>query len=111
MQGEDDLDFKIEIDSSRENDKNNVQSIGSNDRKHGQSAIVSIESGKKGYYPKFLKESSHPGFCILHLAFKTVALLSYLLMGLVMKDKTFCFILVVSLCAVDFWVTKNLTGR
>merc|ERR1712061_647497 len=26
-------------------------------------------------------------------------------------DKTFCFIFVVSLCAVDFWVVKNLTGR
>ena len=66
---------------------------------------------QKKYVPKFLANSAHPGFCLLHLTFKTLALVSFLLLGMIMDDKTFCFIFVVSLCAVDFWVTKNLTGR
>ncbi len=47
MQGEDDLDFKIEIESPRENDKNNVQSIGSNDRKTQNQRLYQLKAGRK----------------------------------------------------------------
>ena len=105
---DEDLDFKIEMESPR--NSNESTSMGSS-KKENASAVVSIESGKKGYTPKFLQGAAHPGFCILHLVFKVLAIAAYLLLGLVMNDKTFCFILVVTLCALDFWVVKNLTGR
>ena len=108
MNEEEELDFKIEMESPRKD--NESTSMGSS-KKENSSAIESIESGKKGYTPKFLKGASHPGFCILHLVFKVLAISAYLLLGLLLDDKTFCFILVVSLCALDFWVVKNLTGR
>ena len=62
-------------------------------------------------YPKFLEGSSQPGFCLLHLAFKTAAILCYILLGLFVKGKSLVFIVVMILCAFDFWVVKNLTGR
>ena len=111
MQGEDDLDFKIEMESPRATEENNVKSMGSTKKQNSKSALVGGEGGKTGYYPKFLQESAHPGFCILHLSFKVLALVSFLVMGMILDDKTFCFIFVVSLCAIDFWVVKNLTGR
>jgi len=61
--------------------------------------------------PKFLSGATHPGFCLLHFSFKVAALLCYILLGIFMSDKTLCFIVVVILCAFDFWVVKNLTGR
>ena len=68
-------------------------------------------AGMKGYYPKFLNAAAHPGFCMLHLSFKVLGLVIYLLFGLFTSDKTLVFILTVILSAFDFWVTKNLTGR
>lgn len=62
-------------------------------------------------YPKFLEGASHPGFCVLHLAFKVAAILSYVLLGLFVKGTSLVFIVVMTLSAFDFWVTKNLTGR
>ena len=108
MQEEDELNFKIEMESPRAGTESTSMGSTKNEQ---ESAVVSIENGKKGYVPKFLQGSAHPGFCILHLVFKVLALAAYLLLGLVMDDKTFCFIFVVSLCALDFWVVKNLTGR
>jgi len=32
-------------------------------------------------------------------------------LGMVLSDKTICFIIVTTLCVIDFWVVKNLTGR
>ena len=58
-----------------------------------------------------MQGAAHPGYCMLHLAFKLSALVFYLILGIFMNDKTFCFLIVVILTALDFWVTKNLTGR
>ena len=67
--------------------------------------------GKKKFVPRFLQGAAHPGFAALHLGFKLGAVLSYIMLGLLVNDKTFCFIVVIILSAIDFWVVKNLTGR
>merc|ERR1712117_462539 len=69
-----------------------------------------VIDGQK-FVPRFLQGAAHPGYCMLHLAFKLAALVFYLILGLFMDDKTFCFLIVIILSAFDFWVTKNLTGR
>ena len=108
MQGDDDLDFKIEMESPRDTEQTAIKSQGSTKQ---QNSEPDVAGPRAKYVPKFLANSAHPGFCILHLTFKTLALASFLLLGMIMDDKTFCFIFVVSLCAIDFWVVKNLTGR
>jgi len=48
---------------------------------------------------------------MLHIAFKLLAMASYLVLGLLIDDKTFCFLIVIILSAIDFWLVKNVTGR
>lgn len=59
----------------------------------------------------FLSGAAHPGYCVLHFAFKLVAIILYLVLGMLLTDKTICFIVVTTLDVCDFWVVKNLTGR
>jgi hypothetical protein len=61
--------------------------------------------------PKFLKNTSHPGFCILHFIFKLGAFLSYLLLNIFLNNLVLTYIIVIIFLAFDFWVTKNITGR
>ena len=61
--------------------------------------------------PRFLNKAAHPGYCMLHIGFKLIALLCYLVLGLLIDDKTFCFLVVIIVSAVDFWIVKNVTGR
>eukprot|EP00398_MALV-I-01_sp_L67-1_P000241 gene241-450_t len=56
-----------------------------------------------------LQQSSHPGVCIAHFAFKLPALVVYLFGG--MFGYTLTFILVTLLLAFDFWTVKNISGR
>jgi hypothetical protein len=48
---------------------------------------------------------------MLHMSFKVLAFLSYILLGLFVKGKSLVFILVMIFTAFDFWVVKNITGR
>lgn len=61
--------------------------------------------------PNFLKETSHPGFCILHFIFKLCSLISYLLLNIFLGNLVLTYIIVIVLVVIDFWVTKNITGR
>ena len=49
--------------------------------------------------------------CFFHLLFKLLALFFYMFFGLFDNDKTLCYILVITMCAFDFWTVKNVTGR
>ena len=61
--------------------------------------------------PKFLKESAHPGFCVLQFIFKLGALVSYLLLNIFISNLVMTYLMVIIFLVFDFWVTKNLTGR
>ena len=70
-----------------------------------------LSGTKKKLIPRFLQGAAHPGYCMLHIVFKISALASYILLGLLIDDKTFCFLVVIILSALDFWLVKNVTGR
>lgn len=114
---EGDLDFKIEI---GDNADEPMESTGSNKLKKatiesstesGKKPAAELTASQKKFVPRFLQGSAHPGYCILHLVFKILALICYLILGLLIDDKTFCFLVVIILSAIDFWVVKNVTGR
>jgi len=61
--------------------------------------------------PAFMKNASHPHICFWHLFFKFLALFFYMFFGMFASDKTLCYIFVITVCAFDFWVVKNVSGR
>lgn len=115
-----DLDFKIEIADDKEghydsmgSGKNNILQ-GSTNQAAAQAYVVpgeSLSDEQKKFVPRFLHGANHPGYCMLHIGFKLLALVCYLILGLLIDDKTFCFIIVIILSAIDFWLVKNVTGR
>ena len=58
-----------------------------------------------------LATSSHPKVALFHIAFKLAAMVCYVFFGVVSSDTTIMYIIVISLCACDFWTVKNVTGR
>ena len=68
-------------------------------------------NGQPGYYPEFLKKANHPCVCVWHFAVKIGAVVCYLLGGFFSDRYVAQFLSVVLLCAVDFWIVKNVTGR
>ncbi|KAI9224954.1 hypothetical protein BC828DRAFT_341004, partial [Blastocladiella britannica] len=55
--------------------------------------------------------SSHPVALFFHLAFRTAALLTYLLGFYLTGNFVIVFILCVLFLAFDFWTVKNVSGR
>uniref|UniRef100_A0A7S3CSL4 Golgi apparatus membrane protein TVP23 homolog n=1 Tax=Strombidium rassoulzadegani TaxID=1082188 RepID=A0A7S3CSL4_9SPIT len=49
--------------------------------------------------------------CLFHFLFKAMAIVFYIFFGLFSSDKTLCYIIVITLSALDFWTVKNVTGR
>jgi len=47
----------------------------------------------------------------MHFGFKLGAMISYLLLNLFVGNLVLVYIVVLILTIVDFWVTKNITGR
>lgn len=58
-----------------------------------------------------LTKATHPILCLLHLGLKLAAMFSYLFLYLIVSSQIYTFISVITLLAVDFWTTKNVTGR
>ncbi|KAJ3012519.1 Golgi apparatus membrane protein TVP23 A [Thoreauomyces humboldtii] len=57
------------------------------------------------------RQSSHPTALFFHLAFRSAALLTYLLCWLFTSNFVLPFVIIVLLLAFDFWTVKNVTGR
>uniref|UniRef100_A0A023FI10 Golgi apparatus membrane protein TVP23 homolog n=1 Tax=Amblyomma cajennense TaxID=34607 RepID=A0A023FI10_AMBCJ len=53
----------------------------------------------------------HPMAAFFHLAFRTVALLTYLLCRLFTDSFVSSFVCILLLLCMDFWTVKNVTGR
>ena len=52
----------------------------------------------------------HPVALLFHLAFKSAALLAYILCGFFSSSFITNFIVIVLLLSMDFWTVKNITG-
>ncbi len=94
---DDGLDFNIEMQQQPSTQESKAETVSKEE--------------KPSLMPKFLQGAAHPRYCILHFAFKVVALVFYIVLGLVLADQTIVFILVTTMHVFDFWVVKNITGR
>ncbi|KAL7322087.1 Golgi apparatus membrane protein tvp23 [Mucor circinelloides] len=71
-----------------------------------------LEAGRNnGAIRDYFQQSSHPVASFFFLAFRTGALLTYLLGSFFSNNFTLIFVLVILLLAFDFWTTKNVSGR
>ena len=68
-------------------------------------------SDRSNMVPKFIQQSSHPTACIFHILFKLLALLFFTIFGFFIEHKIYCYIVVLTLNAFDFWTVKNVSGR
>ena len=66
---------------------------------------------KLNLQPLLLNQSKHPSALILHLLFKTAALLMYIFGSWFTSSFIFIFVICIILLAFDFWVVKNISGR
>ncbi|CAD8161149.1 unnamed protein product [Paramecium octaurelia] len=64
----------------------------------------------EGYNFDYTK-SDHPSVALFHFAIKGIALAVYLFGGLFIREAWTLPEIVIVIGAVDFWVTKNITGR
>ena len=115
-----DLDFNIEV---GDNTDKPMESMGSGSNALGKPTTskgkgpkhqvpgAELSEKKKKFVPRFLKGAAHPGYCMLHVGVKLLALFFYIFLGLFLADKTFCFLVVIIVSAIDFWLVKNVTGR
>ena len=94
----DGLQFNIDMEKKGVNQQQTAQQINQ-------------DASSKKQLPKFLQGSSHPGVCILAFIFKGAAIASYLLLNVFIGNLVMTYITVILLCALDFYVTKNITGR
>jgi hypothetical protein len=58
-----------------------------------------------------IKKSSHPNICMFTIGFKFAAILSFILLDVFISSETLAYLIVILLGAVDFYVTKNISGR
>lgn len=65
-------------------------------------------------------ESAHPGVCIFHVLFKSIAIFMYVFGGWFTRNGqggtsgakfVTVAVIIILLLAADFWVVKNITGR
>ncbi len=87
------------ISSSMQNSNNNNQQYSSNGPRD------SID------FTNFLQHAANPGVVLFTLLFKTLAVVSFLLLGIFGVSDALVFIIVVILNAFDFWFVKNVSGR
>ena len=70
---------------------------------HSTSSTSSIKN--------FIKNAAHPGVCLLIIITKSLAFLSFVMLGIVLNSDTVVYLIVILLGACDFWITKNIAGR
>ena len=87
------------ISSSMQNSNNNNQQYSSNPQRD------SID------FTNFLQHAANPGIVLFTLLFKTLAVVSFLILGIFGVSDALIFIIVVILNAFDFWFVKNVSGR
>lgn len=54
---------------------------------------------------------AHPLACLFHVGFKLVSVMAFMFMGLFTRSNVSVFITVLLSACLDFWTTKNVTGR
>lgn len=66
---------------------------------------------EEGLVDTLFSTALNPVACLFHLAFKGLAIFSFLFLNAMIKEEVLTFIIVVVFAAMDFWTVKNVTGR
>ena len=59
----------------------------------------------------FYKNASHPCICLFTFIFKIAAFVIYIIISFFTNQKGLIYLSVILLGSVDFWITKNISGR
>ena len=74
------------------------------------------DQDQEGQQPKhqitdFIKKSAHPSVALITVGLKAASLFFFLFLNIFTSNEAFVMIVVIILDAVDFWFTKNISGR
>ena len=59
----------------------------------------------------FYKQAGNPVVAFIHMILKIIAAASFLLLGIFTSNDAIIMLVVISCGAMDFWYTKNISGR
>lgn len=96
---------KVEGEQAQTQNQSNV--ILEDAKNVGSKALSGLKSGVQN----IMASSSNPNVCMFHIGFKLAAIICYIFLGMLSSDKVIMYIIVITLCAFDFWTVKNVTGR
>ena len=97
----------------------NINMNGENNTGMYSSSVQSTNNTNQQYssnppdidFTNFLQHATNPGIVLFTLLFKTLAVVSFLILGIFGISDALIFIIVVILNAFDFWFVKNVSGR
>ena len=99
------LNFNINMKTDAQTNLSSQQNFQSQQYQNNLNARESID------FTNFLSHATNPGIVLFTLLFKTLAIVSFLVLGIFGFSDALIFIIVVILNAFDFWFVKNVSGR
>ena len=76
-----------------------------------QNAQTMAQAQSRLSITNFYRNSSHPFICIFTFIFKIAAFVIYIIISFFTNQKGLIYLSVILIGAVDFWITKNVSGR
>ena len=70
-----------------------------------------VQEQSRNSITNFYKNASHPIICFFTFIFKIAAFIIYIIISFFTKQKGLIYLSVILLGSVDFWITKNVSGR
>jgi hypothetical protein len=102
------MNFNIALSSNKRTDNvvqpKTDQPVVSNDQNQQQGETKITISN-------FIQQSAHPVICIFTIIFKISAIVSFILLDKLSGSEAMAYLVVILLGSVDFWITKNISGR
>ena len=108
-------DINIEINQER---KVEEQQVKQEEPKKEENTQITPENAKtiakiqnRNSFTNFYKNSSHPFICLFTFIFKLAAFVIFIIISFFTNQKGLIYLSVILLGSVDFWITKNVSGR
>lgn len=91
------------------NDNQNVNYYIDDNNNQKENLEPNQEKGNK--FTNFYKKSAHPGVALTTVVLKIAAIISFICLDWFTSNQAIVMIIVIILTAMDFWYTKNISGR
>jgi hypothetical protein len=106
------LNFNIGLSTNKRNEQNQSVQANTNVNNAQQPAQNNNQpEQQQGGIVNLIKNAAHPGICILTIAFKIAAIVSFILLDVFLSSEAVAYLVVIITGAFDFWITKNVSGR